>query len=452
MGFGPFTGENHIQDFQPTLFMATLKTTSKIFHVSGYLLTYFILMGIMPAHTSIAATFTVNSGYDVNDLEPGNGLCVAYLIINPPYVLPFCTLRGAIEETNSLPGEDIIVLGSGTYRLSLNGPGEDQASTGDLDITSSLQLVGAGTDKTFIDGEGLDRVFDILGENTRVTLSQLTITNGNLPAGQPSDQKGGGGVRNRGALFLENVAISKNIVLGATSDDVGGGLLNEGLCSVTNSTIDDNYANEGGGIFNDSRSTLQVFSSTFLGNSSQGGSGLMNHGPAELINTTFSKNSVQGGLSSGGALYNQDQLQLIHCTIAENSANQGGGLRTDGGTVSMVNTLIANNQGDNCYSSGDIISKGHNLDSDNSCGLTSLDLKNIDPQLGLLQDNGGYTKTYGLNPGSPAIDSGKSLPNISSDQRGIPRPQRKLHDIGSVEAFNISIIPFIAPLLLNEFD
>ncbi len=426
-----------------------MKIQSKVFAGIGYVLTHFILMSIMSANASIAATFTVNSGYDVNDLDPGNGLCVAYLIINPPFVLPFCTLRAAIEETNALPGEDVIVLGSGTYRLNLSGLGEDQASTGDLDITDSLQIVGAGTNETFIDAEGLDRVFDILGENTTVTLSQLTITNGNLPAGQPYSQKGGGGVRNLASLFLENVALSKNSVLGATSDDVGGGLFNKGICSVTYSTIDDNHANEGGGIFNDSQSTLQVFSSTFLGNSSQGGAGLMNHGPADVINTTFSNNGVQGGLSSGGAVYNQDQLQLIHCTIADNSADQGGGLRTDGGTVSMVNTLIANNQGSNCYSSGEIISEGHNLDSDNTCGLTSLDLKNIDPQLGLLQDNGGYTETYGLNPGSPAIDAGKSLPNISTDQRGILRPQRKLFDIGSFEAFNISIVPFIAPLLLN---
>ena len=426
-----------------------MKINSKGFHVIGYLLTHFFIMTVVFTNATTAAIFSVNSGYDVNDLEPGNGLCVAYLLINPPFVLPFCTLRAAIEETNALPGKDTIVLGSGTYRLSLPGLGEDQAAAGDLDITDSLHIIGAGTDKTFIDGNKLDRVFDILGENTTVTLSQLTITNGNLPTGQSYSQKGGGGVRNQASLFLKNVALSKNSVLGATSDDVGGGLLNKGICSVTYSTIDDNYANEGGGIFNDSQSTLQVFSSTFLGNSSHGGAGLMNHGPADVINTTFSKNGAQGELSSGGAVYNQDQLRLIHCTIAENSADRGGGIRNDGGIVSMVNTLIANNRGGNCYSPGEIISEGHNLDSDNSCGLTSLDLKNRDPQLGLLQDNGGYTETYGLKPGSPAIDAGKSLPNIRTDQRGVPRPQRKLFDIGAFEAKSISIVPFITPLLFN---
>ncbi|MBW2683330.1 MAG: hypothetical protein JRC69_07195, partial [Deltaproteobacteria bacterium] len=309
-----------------------MKINSKGFSVIGYLLTHFFIMSVMFTNATTAAIFSVNSGYDVNDLEPGNGLCVAYLLINPPFVLPFCTLRGAIEETNALPGRDTIVLGSGTYRLSLPGPGENQAATGDLDITDSLHIIGAGTDKTFIDGNKLDRVFDILGENTTITLSWLTITNGNLPAGQPYSRKGGGGVKNEASLFLKNVVLSKNSVSGASSDDIGGGLLNRGTCSVTDSTIDDNHAYKGGGIFNDSRGNIRIFSSTVSGNSSQDGAGLMNHGAADVINSTLSKNSSWGGLSSGSAVYNKNQLQLIHCTIAENSADRGGGIRNDGGT------------------------------------------------------------------------------------------------------------------------
>jgi len=413
-----------------------------------YLLILCVLLGMAIAAPSVAATFTVNSRYDVNDLESGNGLCVAYILVNPPFVLPFCTLRGAIEETNALPGEDVIILGSGTYRLSIAGIAEDNAATGDLDITDSVQILGAGATKTFIDADGLDRVFDILGEHTTVTLSGLTVINGNLPAGLAVSQKGGGGVRNQGELSLSTVVVSNNTVRDATSDDVGGGVLNQGKCLVTNSTVADNHAVRGGGIMNDTGSSLRIIASTILGNSSQGGAGFMNYGAADVINSTFSNNAVQGGLLSGGAVYNQDQLQLTHCTIAENSADRGGGLRNNGGTVSMINTLIADNQGGNCYSSGEILSEGHNLDSDNTCRLTSLDLKNIDPRLGLLQDNGGYTETYGLNPGSPAIDAGKSLPNISTDQRGLARPQRKAFDIGAFEAGEMSVVPLVTPLLL----
>lgn len=421
-----------------------------MFHATlVYILIHFILLNIILAGSAVAATFTVNSGYDVNDLDPGNGLCVAYLFINPPFVIPFCSLRAAVEETNALPGQDVILLGSGTYRISIAGIGENQAATGDLDITDSLQIVGAGASKTFIDADGLDRVFDIQGENTNVSFSGLTIINGSLPVGLAYEQKGGGGIRNQASLVLNNVVLSNNNVFGTTSDDVGGGLLNKGACSVTESTIHDNFANGGGGIFNDSLGRLQVYTSTISANSSRGGGGLMNYGSTDLFNTTLSGNSArEGAFPFGGAVLNREQLQIVQCTIAENSADSGGGLSNDG-TVSMVNTLLSANVGGNCSPVDDIISQGHNLDSDNTCGLTATDLKTIDPRLGPLRDNGGPTETHALNPGSPALDAGKYLPDITVDQRGIARPQRKAFDIGAFEAIEFSIVPLFTPLLFN---
>jgi hypothetical protein len=429
-----------------------MKIKSKIFPVIAYVLIYFVLMSMMFANGSIAATFTVNSGFDVNDLEPGNGLCVAYLVIVIPAVLTFCTLRAAIEETNALPGEDVILLGAGSYRLSIAGINDDQAATGDLDITDSLRIIGAGADKTFIDAAGLDRVLDVSGQNSTVFLSGVTIINGQLPAGLSSGQKGGGGIRNVSSLSLNESVLSNNNVSGVTSDDVGGGLFNKGICSVKNSTIHTNTANEGGGIFNDSHSTLTVSSSTVNNNFSQGGGGLTNYGSGNLTNTTLSNNTASGTSAlPGGAIQNWGQLQITQCTIAENSSSGGGGGVSNNGAVSMVNTLISANVGGNCHLAAEIVSQGHNLDSDNTCTLTDLqtDLRNIDPRLGSLQNNGGPTRTHALNPGSPAIDGAKYLLEIAVDQRGVPRPQRKSFDIGAFEAFNISIAPFVAPLLLR---
>ena len=47
------------------------------------------------------------------------------------------------------------------------------------------------------------------------------------------------------------------------------------------------------------------------------------------------------------------------------------------------------------------------------------DIRNTDPLLGPLQDNGGPTSTHALLPGSPAIDKGNT--NLTTDQRGAPR-------------------------------
>ena len=45
-----------------------------------------------------------------------------------------------------------------------------------------------------------------------------------------------------------------------------------------------------------------------------------------------------------------------------------------------------------------------------------------DPLLGPLADNGGFTLTHALMPGSPAIDAGSLAVCPPTDQRGVPRP------------------------------
>ena len=58
----------------------------------------------------------------------------------------------------------------------------------------------------------------------------------------------------------------------------------------------------------------------------------------------------------------------------------------------------------------------------------------LDPLLGPLQDNGGPTFTHALLPGSPAIDH---IPaencEVTTDQRGVARPQGAACDIGAYE-------------------
>ncbi len=409
-----------------------------------------IFLGPMLGKSSSAATFSVNSVFDVNDLTPGNGLCVAYLLISIPIVIPFCTLRAAIEETNALPGEDVILLRAGTYRFNKSGANEDQAFTGDLDITDSVQIVGAGIDQTFIDAAALDRVFDMFGQNVTVSLSGLTITNGSLPTGLADSQKGGGAIRNKSFLFLESIVLENNMVAGTTSEDVGGGLFNEGICSIQKSTINDNRANEGGGIFNGPGSSLMLAESAIIHNSSEAGGGFANQGIATLINSTVSNNSVsKNSYLLGGGIKNWGHLQITQSTIAENSSLDGGGGISNNGTISLVNTLIAGNVGGNCQLAVDQVSQGNNLDSDASCLSFPLqtDLILIDPLLRPLQTNGLYPSLHGLKPGSPAIDAGQSLSEITVDQRGVARPRRKAFDIGAFEAFDIPVASNLAPLL-----
>ena len=54
--------------------------------------------------------------------------------------------------------------------------------------------------------------------------------------------------------------------------------------------------------------------------------------------------------------------------------------------------------------------------------------------VGPLAANGGPTQTMALLPGSPAIDAGVAVSGVTTDQRGITRPQGSSPDIGAFES------------------
>ena len=124
-----------------------------------------------------------------------------------------CSLREAIQAANTdtpvdacTPGSgaDTITLPAGTYTLSIAGAGEDANATGDLDITDDLTIIGANARLTIIDGNGLDRVFEVF-DGTTVHISDLTIT-----GGSGDRDSFGGGIFNSGTLTLTNVSVSDN--------------------------------------------------------------------------------------------------------------------------------------------------------------------------------------------------------------------------------------------------
>ena len=55
-----------------------------------------------------------------------------------------CTLRAAIQEANMLVGDDVILVPSGIYTITIAGNNEDNAATGDLDIKSDITIQGSG--------------------------------------------------------------------------------------------------------------------------------------------------------------------------------------------------------------------------------------------------------------------------------------------------------------------
>lgn len=133
----------------------------------------------------------------------------------------------------------------------------------------------------------------------------------------------------------------------------------------------------------------------------------------------------------------------------------GGVYNDSGDTVTLGHTIISENHSsfgfyqDCCTDRDDpFTSLGYNLIGDSSrcfmVGNTTSNILDNDPILGPLQDNGGFTLTHALLPGSPAIDAGDSICHDfegrpqTDDQRGFFRPisliGKPICDIGSYEA------------------
>jgi hypothetical protein len=174
------------------------------------------------------------------------------------------------------------------------------------------------------------------------------------------------------------------------------------------------------------------------------GGGIVNDGPLTVTDSTLSGN----GAGIGGGIYNRGAVTLANSTVSENTAAQfAGGIDITDGTVTLTSTIVANNEGPSpdCLGSGTftLTDGGGNLSSDGSCpGLVS------DPLLGPLQNNGGPTFTHALLFGSPAIDAAPTCAGLTTDPRGVARPQHTSCDIGAFEGklSNYTFSGFFSPV------
>jgi hypothetical protein len=73
------------------------------------------------------------------------------------------------------------------------------------------------------------------------------------------------------------------------------------------------------------------------------------------------------------------------------------------------------------------------LEDGTTCGLSGVgDISNRNPLLGPLSDDNG-TLVHPLLEGSPAIEGGVCIAGVTSDQRGVRRPEGAQCDIGAHE-------------------
>ncbi|MBW1981518.1 MAG: hypothetical protein JRJ12_09865 [Deltaproteobacteria bacterium] len=238
-----------------------------------------------------------------------------------------CSLRGAISAANATPGKDLIQVPAGTYTLTNLGTGDDLNATGDLDITDSLTIEGAGYVETVIDGGARDRIIHIpTGTGIGVILYGLTLQNGSAPYG--------GGIANMGGdLTIKDCIVQENTAVGSSIGTIGGGILldNDGMLTITNSFILNNRSGSaGGGIFVN-QGMLNGTDINIMGNeASQDGGGIyMSNGVMTLLRSTIALNTASSGAGGGILTFYptyEGVTSLVNCTVNLNQAKDGGGL------------------------------------------------------------------------------------------------------------------------------
>jgi len=341
----------------------------------------------VPATVS-AATFTVNTTIDGKDANLGDNQCRT--------AANTCSLRAAVQQANVSGGTDTITLPAGTYRLDATVPGNLVAGSRALEISSNLTIAGAGAASTVIIAGTSSRVIDAQpyqGSAFTAVVNGVTVTGGVAAIG--AGVMVGAGV----TYSMTDAVISGNVASSPYAQgSFGGGVYVWGDVSkpstvaLTRVTINNNSAEQGGGVVNNYPSSITLTDSVVRNNTARFlyAGGLRNNGSMTLLNThvtgnvagltqtssspggagiytgnppspasgqrsslTMTGGSIVGNrlplnlLSSGGGLLNETggTVVLSGVTVTGNAAFNGGGLLNDEGDMTIVNSTVANNTG-----------------------------------------------------------------------------------------------------------
>lgn len=316
------------------------------------------------------------------------------------------------------------------------------------------------TDTLFISGNNNSRIFYINAFTDDTTLDSLVLINGNGVGLTSSGIGGAIMINSGYELFLNNsiirdnsaghsggaiaatagfsssVTIVNSIITGNTATNYGGGIHcgsgNHAFVTIINSTISENTAidYDGGGIY------------TAAGNP---GSGPYTT-TVTITNSTINENIA----NNGGGIYSSSNSLANNCTSSINVTNStfsgniatanGGGIfiSSDNTPVTIVSSIFEESSIDN-NSVNSITSNGYNIFTDAPTGTVATDNINITPvaiNLGQLANNGGTTLTRLPGTGSVAINMGDPTDMTDSQNRSVSGGRR---DVGAAETTCLAI-------------
>ncbi len=384
-----------------------------------------------------------------------------------------CTLNDAVDSVNA--GSAQASCGGSGYGTNdtINIPAGTQTLTSDVNnISVPVTIAGVGMNQTTISGDmGQYRV---LTATTDVTIRDLKITafsdtavrlsrnvqlsnieiDGQDATGtigiQYSTNTAGTYTVEAENIYIHGINSSSSYVQGFWVEARTDAVVNASLRNVTLADVHNNGGNGVNGIImvasGDNAALTSTITNTTVDDITSTGLtapfasyGSMNGGNA-TINTTVNNITITGTRGIAGTGFTAG-LNTAAFYAAGNAYQAGDSVDV---AVTVSNSLMADNLSNgspsNC-SFGDmtgniggqgtvttsITSAGYNISDDASCANFNQtgdqqNVINIISTLGPLQNNGGVVPTRALLAGSPAISSGSSVLGVTTDARGIARP------------------------------
>lgn len=212
-------------------------------------------------------------------------------------------IKNAIKTAHS---GDTLKLSSGNYNEH------------DLVVNKNLHIVGANQHNTVISGQRMSYIFHI-NNGAKVTINNIKMVNGN------SDY--GGAIQNEGNLTITNSIFSYN-----TANEVyGGGAIYSnwnGILNINNCNFISNKAfHQGGAIYNYGNG--RISNTNFTNNIATHGGAIYNDGGLTVDHGIFTKNNAKGSeYSSGGAICNDELLNIYNSKFTSNTGIWGGAIYT----------------------------------------------------------------------------------------------------------------------------
>lgn len=328
---------------------------------------------------------------------------------------------------------------SGNAAAALGGGLYNDGVSGGLSSPQLIDVVFSGNRSDQKGGAIFNNGSD--GGTSSPTLTNVFVSGNTAPTGGAmydfGEGTGASGVAGTSNPILSGVVFAANTagIGGAVYNDASnGGMANPTFAIVTfnDNTASDPSTAYGGGIYSVSDGDGSDASPT-------------------LINSTMSGNKAD----DGAAFYNdsknsgKSRPQLTNVTIAANTAEKDGGALYNTATSSgdsspnLINVILWADQAFASRTHQEIANVNGHIglaysviqgDCPSDPFISCVNVLSTDPELGTLQENGGFTRTMLLGSTSSAIDTGFDAVCPAIDQRGTTRPQGAHCDIGAIES------------------